>query len=448
MVLKWGLCESGNRIQTYTPPTPYSPPHLQSQSPTLSEGFVIIVIIHVDSNVMCWNPLYGETIGEDFYTSSNIGNSSSDANKGKKSGWIFSAPSTPHFIAAELLKIKSLENIIPFVVIHSSSQSLQTKNAIVSIVDEISDISETIPNEIEKYPKRKRIVGMVGGCVLEASAFTIVNFENIFSVTLTTTTATTLELIISPSWKEESFEYKKVENGSNSQLFDYPPHHHHQFLLQREEKEIKTNEFYDRLVDQIIYRHKEGERVLNKISILKCKQIDFFETAQEITSSQEAAYDTIVSNLPRLNAIIMCGQPGGELEMATSKLINKILKKGGCPPPVLSVFDQKMCKSLKAGNEKYKKQLEEDLKDGKKIIFYAPNVRKSERIFLHNLVKDIRGEGESPATILTALITKPSWWYNSRQNTSPLSKLTLNSYRILFEPPDDSEIEKNVVRLI
>lgn len=401
----WKYKEIGNRIQSFRIENDTGQDE-KYENKTLSDVSTL-VFISVESNVMCWNPSYGDVIKHE------------EGVEGGR-GWIFSTPSTPRYIAAEILG-ETTTNKNSFVVVHSSSQTIQTRNALVKVVEEIVYAGGGDKN---------RIVAVSGGTVVEATSFCIVNFESIFSPFL----KNKFEIVICPSWEDESIEYKNIENGTNSLLF-----HHYSV------GSVNTS-FYDRLVDQIKYRHTNGDVFVDLISKERCRESNLFEEgrAYEITSSHEAAFDSVVGNISNVTAIIMCGQPGGELEDATSKLVSKIKKV--ISPDFLKIFDQRMCIGLKAGIKRYETLLYEELKiPGKKIIFASPNVRKSERELLKSLVNRVLPE----ANVLTALITKPSWWKNSREgsSSSKLSNLSLRSYSLLFDPPD-CENESNVVRLI
>jgi len=383
----WKTIELGNRIQSFS--SLYS--RTDKEEIYSDKTSVTLIIINVDSNVMCWNPSYGEIIEED----------------GFGRGWIFSTPSTPRFVAADLIQ---KENV--YLVIYSSCQTQQTKNAIVKIINEI----------VCSGASKNKIAGISGGSIIEASSFCIVNFEKIFYCAL----YSEIKLIICPSWEEESVEYKKVENGTNFLLFHKSNYH--------------NISFYDRLIDQIKYRHRDGELFIDKIKKENCEEINFFESANEIISSNEAAFDSLVGHSSNFDSIVFCGHPGGELESAVKKLVFKLEKR---EIPV-SVFDQRMCVGLKAGIKKYKDQLFNDVVvNRKKVIFASSNIRRSERDFLTKMIHSFNPN----FNVLIALVTKPSWWNNSRKNLNPLSHQSLKSYSLFFDPPDYNK-ENNVVRLI
>lgn len=399
----WKYCERGNRIQSFC---------FGKFEGTPTK----IIIINLDSNVLCWNSCYEDSLRCDESDDSLI----------------FSTPSTPRFIAAELL---SSENTF-LILLHSAHQTQQTKDAIVKVIEKV----------VCSGGDSSRIAGISGGNLVEATSFVLVNLGDIFSSSSFSSFSSsflvteTTRVVVCPPWKEESCEYKKVENGTNA-VFFISRYEAASSSIQSEEEEVQQH-FYNLLVDHLEYRHANGKHIKKILSREHINHVDLFENAKEITSSQEAAFDTIVGNVQSIGAIVMCGQPGGELEKATEKLIRK-LSTPTTTPANFEIYDQKTCVGLKAGILKYKTRLENDIKNGKKIIFCSPNVRRSERIFLTHLVHSV----EPSLTVLTALVTKPSWWFNARKNSHPFTSVSLKSYSYLFDFPN-SENEKNIVRII
>jgi hypothetical protein len=332
--------------------------------------------------------------------------------------WVFATPSTPHFIASEMMVNREEE--IRVVVLHSKSQSA-------------SKSVEEIRNTILEYDdaNENSIAAVLGGGISDVVVAVASNLQSLFpSIIFSKVSLKNLYFRVCPGIYEISKAYEYVERqaviSSSSNQQPSPSH------LVSETPQTRLCRVKSCMQ---MFWAADDEKIA---SVKGISEMHFEAMAQEVGSAIEMASRNIAETEARV--IIMTGMVGYHLDEAV-KRIRKACELNGRE---YFEINERATSRLRAGvlSEKNKFLKACSNRGGPLIVIAAPNLRRNDRTFFIHLCR-LNG-----ISCIIAWMTRPNWWHNCYISEDPLPWISLRQATLQFQSPDRDLDGVPVVRVV